>query len=518
METAKEYLLNAEIAFSNQQYMEALAWYRKVLERTPDDLYALSRAGAICVPLGQYESALKYFSRARELDPQNGDNAFNYGNACFFNNDYTGAFEAYVDAEKLGCSEDVTAKLYYQMALLCSIRQDTQSALVYFRKCEDADHVGTVSLHPDMISEKLKIYMSLQDYENAAKCAAQLVAAQPSQFRSYMVYFSILMAAKDFDTAEKALLDAEQYAELTEDDRITILLQQASLNVARAQNSSDGREEYFRRAESLLQDRLKKGQLTPAQILNVLMTLAEVHQKAEEYEKAISCLDLIQNGVPARPAAESPQPKTEDEPLSPQEVYDMMQADIDQIQYMIDIGELPNDLGMFAEMELDEYGNPIPCYSEELFASLNEADRTQDAEDDSAEPLRLDLSADVQEKIFFTKLSCYLGLDDFSSAQEYANSLKHSSNQYYNYYGTYAAAMIAKKLGNDPALANRLYSEAIAYFRNKTFENHSDSLAVIFRGRLYAEQGKYEKAEELAMLLAESDRTALLDYIQTCRA
>ena len=36
-------------------------------------------------------------------------------------------------------------------------------------------------------------------------------------------------------------------------------------------------------------------------------------------------------------------------------------------------------------------------------------------------------------------------------------------------------------------------------------------------GWLRLEQGKYEKAKELALLLAESDQKSLMDYIEKCR-
>lgn len=75
--------------------------------------------------------------------------------------------------------------------------------------------------------------------------------------------------------------------------------------------------------------------------------------------------------------------------------------------------------------------------------------------------------------------------------------------------------MISGKLKmND---TDKKYAEAIAFFRNKSFADHSDVMAVLFRARLYAEQGKYEKAKELALLLAESDQKSLMDYIEKCK-
>ena len=167
MEDEKHCLVYADIAFTNKQYMEALTWYRKALAITPDNIYALSRAGAICVSMSRFEDARTFFAQAKKLDPENGDNAFNYGNACFFNKDNAKAFEQYVEAEKLGCSDDVKPRLYYQMALLCSMRQDIKSSLIYFQKCEESDKSGMIALNPDLISEKMKLYMLQKDYANA---------------------------------------------------------------------------------------------------------------------------------------------------------------------------------------------------------------------------------------------------------------------------------------------------------------------------------------------------------------
>lgn len=517
MSDVNNYLLNANIAFNNKQYNEALTWYQKVLEKTPDDLYALSRAGAICVPLGKFEEALKYFGHAKDLDPNNGDNAFNYANACFFNKDNVGAFTAYVEAEKLGCSEDVIPRLYYQLALLCSMRQDIKSALVYFKKCEEADRGGMISLNPDLISEKMKLYMVSQDYANAGKCAAELVAIQPTQFRNYMIYFSIVMANKDFNKAEKVLKDAQSYAETSDDDNVTILLQLAALYVSRAEHDTPNRDRHFKQAINILEKQINVARLSSGQMVNVLLTLAEVYLKAGEYSKSIKCLQFILNGRVALQPATDGKGKDIVGELSPEEIEAMMQADMEMIQEKIDTGELSADLGLYAEMEYDENGNLVPKYDETMFSLLNNFDgaETEPTVEEQNNSVSFEITVDIREKVYFTFLSCYLAMDDFKSAEKYAIALRHSGNTYYNYYGVYAYAMISGKLKmND---ADKKYAEAIAFFRNKLFADHSDVMAVLFRARLYAEQGKFEKAKELALLLAESDQKSLMDYIEKCK-
>jgi len=127
------------------------------------------------------------------------------------------------------------------------------------------------------------------------------------------------------------------------------------------------------------------------------------------------------------------------------------------------------------------------------------------------------LPKELREKVIFTLLSCHLAKDEFDAAQKLANALKHSDNKYYNYFGIYTSAMTERKLTGSSDIADRKYAEAIAFFRNKTFADATDTLACIFRARLYAEQGKYEKASEIAYLLADADRKSVLEYIENCK-
>lgn len=520
METAKEFLLNAEIAFTNKQYNESLSWFKKVLDEEPNNVYALSKAGAICVPLGLFEEALSYFGRAKELDPNNGDNVFNYANACFFNKDNVTAFREYVEAEKIGCSEDVVPRLYYQMALLCSMRQDIKSALIYFDKCEKSDREGIIVLTPDFISEKMKMYMVLEDYSNAEKCARQLIAINPVDFRSYLICFSIIMSKNDYKSAEKILNDADEYAELTSDDKQTLMLQFSALYAAMGENDTGNKEKYYNRAIELLKEQQKNSDLTSEQKVNILMTLSEVYMKSECYIDALECLDSILKGVNKSKAIHQEIFDSELSELTPDEIERMIEQDMMIIQNQIDNGEMDSEMGAYAEVGYDENGTLVRFYDDSVFASLNmiiQDKRAANIEQDVDVSEKYELPLEIREKIYFLYLSCYLAMDDYKNADIYATVLKHSSNKYYNYYGLYSTAMLYRKVNGDTETARHKYVEAIAFFRNKSFSDHSDTLAVIFRARLYAEEGHYEKARELGHLLAEVDKESIYSYVEECR-
>jgi hypothetical protein len=122
----------------------------------------------------------------------------------------------------------------------------------------------------------------------------------------------------------------------------------------------------------------------------------------------------------------------------------------------------------------------------------------------------------MKERAYFEYLSAYMGLDNFDPAKRYAEILKLSENKYYAYFGRYSTALLTRKIFGDSAEDTRsIYDETLAFFRSKSFEDPKDSLAALFRARLYAEDHKIAKAKEIAELLSDDDREAVLKYIAT---
>ena len=519
-ENFTEAMINAETAFANENYVLALEWFRKALEENPNDLQALSRAGTVCVPLDKFDESFEYFKRAMELDPENGDNAFNLGNAYFFHGDFGKALELYAIAEMKGCSEEATPRLYYQMAMLCSARQDVKSALTNLKKYEDTDKTGKVSLEPDVISEKIKLYMMAEDYDNASKCAVQWITVAPTELRSYMVYFSILMAKHDYDKAEKVISDAEKYAELDDNNQFTLKVERVALLVAKSDVDSVNAASHLQKAYDLVNSIIENA---PIQQKNELtLTLAEICMKMARYQEAI---DTASSLLPTNEVKQFDIQHSEPvyEELDETEIEAMVQEDMQSIDDKIASGEIDENAGEYAEVYYDEDGNPVREYPEGMFDEAAEPaqEGNQSAEQFSREATEHP-KADYYDRLYFILLSCYAAIEDYTNAHKFGGLLKHSENIYYSYFGRYTEAFSMKKLSEISTAfskdsAEKAYAETISFFRSKMLQNPNNNFAVIFRARMYAESGKFAKAEEMANLLALDEKEAVMSYIDECR-
>lgn len=525
----KECVCNADAAFLNSQFDTALEWYQTALLERSDDLHCLSRAGAICVMLKRFDQALQHFEKAVSVDPANGDNYFNLGNAYFFCGQYAQALKQYVLAEQKGCSEDVLPRMYYQYGLLCSIRQDPKGALVQFEKCEKADREGVMGLNPDLISEKLKIYLQLQDYTNAEQAAAQLTMIAPGEYKYYAVYSSILMAHKKCEKAIQVCEDAEKYAELTDKERFALLFQKAAIYADAGAENKD----YYQKGYDLLNAWLESNPHADKEQKNqVLATLAELCSKMGVFDKGIELAKQALGETNRQPALKTDEVKTLKVSVESDETWDedvelMLQSDMELIQGKIDTGELDEDMGAYAEENYDEEGKLVRDYAG-AFSALTElnvdetdnaeaAEESQDETEQTQEQQADALKESEKEKLYFVLINCYLGKDDFLQAYNEAGRLITSSDTYFSYYGRYVEALTYRKICKDTQKVSYKYARTIAFFRTQYMRNVSDPLPNIFRARMYAESGEFAKAKELAAIMSEEEQKNVLDYIEQCR-
>ncbi|MBR3630518.1 MAG: tetratricopeptide repeat protein [Oscillospiraceae bacterium] len=517
-ENYTEAMINGETAFSNENYALALEWFRKALEENPDDLQALARAGTVCVPLDRYEESFKYFQRVMELNPENGDNAFNLGNAYFFHGDFGKALELYADAEMKGVSEEARPRLYYQMALLCSVRQDVKAALANFRKYEETDKTGMAATDPDVISEKVKLYMMADDFDNAEKQAVKWIGVAPTDVRSYMVYFSLLMARRNYAKAGEILDNAEKYAELDEDNAFALKLERITMLSAMADVDSAHAQEHLQAAYDLAEAVQKEA---PAARQNeITLTIAEICMKMQKYDEAIGIAEKLLPGASAKAAAVEHQEVAYEE-LSDDEIEQMASEDMQMIEEKIEAGEIDESIGGNVDVEYDEDGNPVRVYPDGMFDEEPAPAPAAESAPQQAANAQTPPSG-YYDRLNFVLLSCYAAVEDYQKARQTAAGMKFSENVYYSYFARYTEAFSMKKLAEAGAgvtkeAAEKQYAETIAFFRSRMLQGGNNNYAVIFRARMYAETGKFAKAEEMANLLQMGEKEAVMAYINDCK-
>lgn len=529
-EIYKEAIASGDIAFGNDNYEGALKWYNKALEQQPNDEYALARAGTSLVTLGRFDEAFPYFQKNVENNPESGDNLFNLANAYFFAGDIAKALEYYAAAEAKPCSDDVKARIYYQMAMMCSIKQDYKAALINYQKYEDADKTGAASLDPEIISEKVQLYAQLEDYENASKYAQQWLNLAPSDLRCYMVNFNLLMAGEQFARAQAMLDNALKYAVKDEAGQFAVDLSRANFYVAAADSDVDRDGDFKQRAYDLMSELIVSPNGSPEDKNELVLSLGELCINMGKVDEAIDLMTMLTQQPEADTAA--PAPAVPAGKPDPAEIDAMLQNDMTKINAMIASGELDADAGANAPVNYDENGQPVREYPDDLFGDLPEGAKPEKYGIPTPEQLEaLDKAAAIENaanqraRVNFMLLSCYAYKEDYEKALEYARIVKNDpGNVYYSFFGRYSEAFsimqLAKRNQGGFTLtdAERKYAEEIAFFRSEMLKmNENSAYALVFRTRMYAETGKFTKAEELADLMAENDKAAVLEYIAQCR-
>ena len=118
-------------------------------------------------------------------------------------------------------------------------------------------------------------------------------------------------------------------------------------------------------------------------------------------------------------------------------------------------------------------------------------------------------------------ITCYIEADRFEEVLPYAVAMKGSTTVRYANFGCYVEALAMQKLAQagkkDKAEAENVYQRAIAFYRKKMMDDPSDISAAVFRARLYAENGKYALAEQVAGMLDDAAMQSLQAYIEECR-
>jgi len=533
MADIKDYKSNGDIAVKNRQYEEALKWYGLVLHENPNDVYCLSRSGAVSSGLGRHDEALSFFERAYRAAPDNGNNVYNFANSYLLRQDYSNGLKYLTEAEAKGVSDDILPKLYLQLAMICCMRSDSKSAHVYFDKSEKADKTGLLMLTPEVIAEKLKLYIAVADYENAEKMAAQLVAVNPTVFSFYLIRYSMTLVNKKIALAEHILDDAEKYAVMETNDKLTLMLQRSSLYIAMIEEDSSKKDEMFDKAEKLLKSSIPNySDRTHKNLIHI--TLAELYNRYERYDEAISSVfdilgDKLHDLILIPDSNNKSDENTEIRMLTDEdaeyiltdeewlEMEKTLSAELEDISKRMEAGLISDEPAGFYT---DEYGNEVAYYDNMDYAEPDNTDtpKAEESEESiSSNDTAEKMAHGFRDRVYFTLLTALLGKNDFENVGRCAVLLKNAENSGHSYFARYAEALAMNKLYGMTDETKQKYTLTIAYFRSRAIADSGNSLAAVFRARMYAELGEFEKAEDLTRILNDTDKKNILKYIEHCK-
>ena len=185
----------------------AIEEFGVILERFPGAFGALSDIGLAHAMKADYSTAISYYQRALEINPDHPIINFNYGNALFLGGDKLGAIEKY----KLTLSLDpFHAEALGNMGL--AIREDDDDAVAIYEKL-----VEELPDNPMALSELGTYYAEAQLYDKAIAYLRRAIVANPDFALAHFNYGTILMALGRSDEAKREFEEAHRL-----DPRMTV--------------------------------------------------------------------------------------------------------------------------------------------------------------------------------------------------------------------------------------------------------------------------------------------------------
>jgi O-antigen ligase/tetratricopeptide (TPR) repeat protein len=149
----------------------AVGEMEKQLAKTPNDVRELIFYGSFLDEIGQSQSSLQYFEKARELAPGRQDVLYGLGTAYVDLKQYDQAYAAFKASYELD-TEDPLAKSYYASGAVYDKHPETLQALF-----------GTLYPHDDKVA---RAYLDLGDYVQAELIASEEISQDPNNISAHL--------------------------------------------------------------------------------------------------------------------------------------------------------------------------------------------------------------------------------------------------------------------------------------------------------------------------------------------
>ncbi len=186
-------------------FQVAMEKYRKAIEIDPMTVDSYKNIGDLFLQTEEYKEAKNFYKKAL-LIQKRGDLYFQYGNACFMNDEPHEGLEYYNLAISSGFDSD---EMFFFMGMAYEHMNDDRMALRYFQK---ALHKNPS--RPDYKVKKITTMIKLNMLDDAGKAVDDLILNDPELYDGYHMKTAILLEQKDYKTAvEFSKMACEKFPE-----------------------------------------------------------------------------------------------------------------------------------------------------------------------------------------------------------------------------------------------------------------------------------------------------------------
>lgn len=182
---------------AKEKYEEALKYFEKAREIDPMEIETYFNLGNLYASIEQYEKAEEQFKKVILIDKKNGLANFNLGNISFLKDNIEKGVEYYNKAVANGYEE---ANLYYNLGM---IYEETDNFLLAIRNYSKA--IAKEQLNPEYRLKAIALYMKNDKYDEALEALEELNQYCPDIFEGYYFRFEIYCAQGKFEQAENVI-------------------------------------------------------------------------------------------------------------------------------------------------------------------------------------------------------------------------------------------------------------------------------------------------------------------------
>lgn len=182
---------------AKEKYQEALKYFEKAREIDPMEVETYFNLGNLYANMEQYEKAEEQFKKIILIDKKNGLVYFNLGNISFLRDNIEKGVEYYNKAVANGYEE---ANLYYNLGM---VYEETDNFLFAVRNYSKA--IAKEPLNPEYRLKQIALYIRNDKLDEALEALEELNQYCPDIFEGYHFRFEIYCAQGKFEEAEKVI-------------------------------------------------------------------------------------------------------------------------------------------------------------------------------------------------------------------------------------------------------------------------------------------------------------------------